>query len=149
MTARLLVVASGGGHWQQLMLLRPAFDVQDVIYATTIAGLPERSGVAPAVIVPDANRRAPIAALRSTLALTWLILRHRPDVILSTGALPGVIALALGKAFGARTIWIDSIANAEEMSKSGKLACHFADHWLSQWPDVARASGALYMGSVL
>lgn len=149
MTVKVLAIASGGGHWRQLMMLRPAFDSHHVLYATTIAGLPEQFGATPAVIVPDANGRAPIAGLLSVLFLTRLILFHRPGVVLSTGALPGVIALVLGKALGAHTIWIDSIANAEEMSKSGKLARTFADHWLTQWPDIALATDARYEGSIL
>jgi hypothetical protein len=50
---------------------------------------------------------------------------------------------------GARTIWVDSVANAEEMSMSGKLARRFAHLWLSQWEHVAGAEGAEYAGAVL
>ena len=31
---RVLAVASGGGHWVQLMRLRPAFEGTDIHYAT-------------------------------------------------------------------------------------------------------------------
>ena len=65
------------------------------------------------------------------------------------GALPGVVALALGRAMGARTVWIDSVANAAEMSLSGRLARRVAHLWLTQWEHVARDSGAEYAGSVL
>ena len=41
MTRRLLAIASSGGHWQQLMRMRPAFAGTEVTYATTLAGLPE------------------------------------------------------------------------------------------------------------
>lgn len=146
---RILAVASGGGHWQQLMLMRPAFAGHRVRYVTTLAGLPERFGAAPAVIVPDCNRDQKLAILRCTLALAWIMLRERPQVVISTGALPGVLALGLGKAMRARTIWIDSVANAEEMSMSGRQARRVADLWLSQWEHVALAEGAQYAGSVL
>ena len=149
MTRRVLAVASGGGHWQQLMLLRPAFEGTDVLYLTTMAGLPEAFGAAPARIVPDCNRDKPVEAARSAAAVAVAIARHRPHVVISTGALPGVIALALGKAARARTIWVDSVANAEEMSMSGRLARRFADLWMSQWPNVAEASGAEHAGAVL
>ena len=148
-TRRVLAVASGGGHWQQLMLLRPAFEGADILYLTTMGGLPEAFGAAPARIVPDCNRNKPLEAARSAAAIAAAIARHRPHVVISTGALPGVIALALGKGMRARTIWVDSVANAEEMSMSGRLARRFADLWMSQWPDVAEASGAGYAGAVL
>ena len=73
----------------------------------------------------------------------------RPDVVISTGAAPGYFALRLGKLFGARTIWVDSIANAEEMSLSGRLAQRYADLWLTQWPEVAKRDGARYEGRLL
>lgn len=146
---RILAVASGGGHWQQLMLLRPAFDGQRTFFLTTLAGLPEQYRATPAAIVPDCNRDEKLSILRTTLALTGHLLRYRPDVVISTGALPGVIALALGRGLGARTIWVDSVANAEEMSMSGKLARRVAHLWMSQWEHVAAAAGAEHAGAVL
>lgn len=146
---RVLAVASGGGHWQQLMQMRPAFAAQETLYVTTLPGLAEEFSAAPARLVPDCNRNEPLRAAAAVLKLGWVILTHRPHVVISTGALPGVMALALGKLTGARTIWVDSIANGEEMSMSGKLARRFADLWMSQWPHVAEAAGAEYAGAVL
>lgn len=149
MTERVLAIASGGGHWQQLMLMRPAFDGPDTTYATTLPGLPEQFGIGRFFLVPDCNRNEPLAALRCAAILAWRILRLRPRVVISTGALPGVMALALGKLTGARTIWVDSVANAETMSTSGRQARLFADLWMSQWEHVAASSGAEYAGAVL
>ena len=149
MGKRILAIASGGGHWQQLMEMREAFAGHQVTYATTLPGLPEQFGAVPAVIVEDCNRDAKRAMLRTAAALARLVWRVKPEVVISTGALPGVIALGLGKARGARTLWVDSVANAEEMSMSGRLARRVADLWLSQWPHVAQASGAEHAGSVL
>lgn len=146
---RILAVASGGGHWQQLMRLRPAFEDAGVLYLTTLRGLPEQSGALPACIVPDCNRNEKLAILRSTLAIARHILSQRPHVVITTGALPGVIALALGRMLGARTIWVDSVANAEEISMSGRLAQRFAHLWLTQWEHVAEVCGAEYAGTVL
>jgi hypothetical protein len=45
-------------------------------------------------------------------------------------------------------VWVDSVANAEELSLSGKMASEKADLCLTQWPHLA--SGAVaYEGSVL
>ncbi|WP_136637783.1 UDP-N-acetylglucosamine--LPS N-acetylglucosamine transferase [Pseudooceanicola onchidii] len=146
---RILAIASGGGHWQQLMLLRPAFEGHEVLFATTLTGLAAEFDAHPYVTVPDCNRNKKIAILRSAATVTTLILWKKPDIVISTGALPGVIALAIGRLIGARTVWIDSIANAEEMSMSGKLARRFAHLWLSQWEHVAAETGADFAGAVL
>lgn len=149
LSKRILAIASGGGHWQQLMLMRPAFDGHEVTYATTLAGLPDQFDAHPFFLVPDCNRNEPVAALRCVARLAWVILRLRPQIVISTGALPGVMAIALGKLTGARTIWVDSVANAESMSASGRQARRFADLWMSQWEHVATEAGAEYAGAVL
>ena len=145
----ILAIASAGGHWQQLMLLRPAFADHNVHYMNTLEGLAQQFEVYPTYVVPDCNRNTPFVAIRSILAIGYRVLVLRPDIIVSTGALPGVIALAFGRLIKARTIWVDSVANAEEMSASGKLARRFADLWVSQWPDVAQDAGADYAGALL
>lgn len=149
MGKRVLAVASAGGHWQQMMLLRDSFSGHQTLFLTTLDGLPEQFDAHPARILRDCNRNDLIGIVICTLQLSWQLLRFRPDAVISTGALPGVIALAQGRMLGAKTIWIDSVANAEEMSMSGKLAKRFAHHWLSQWQHVAQAEGAEYAGAVL
>lgn len=147
--SRLLAIASGGGHWAQLCMLRPAFAGYDVRFATTIAGLAEKSGAASSDLLSDCNRNQRWRSVLTAMQVLALLMRHRPDVVVTTGALPGLIAIALAKRLGARTIWIDSIANAEEMSMAGSRARKYADLWVSQWPHVAAASGAKFHGALL
>ena len=78
-----------------------------------------------------------------------MVLRHRPNVIITTGAAPGYFALRFGKLFGARTIWIDSMANAEKLSKSGAEVRKHADLWLTQWEHLAQPEGPHFIGRVL
>ena len=48
-----------------------------------------------------------------------------------------------------RTIWLDSIANSEELSGSGQHAKRWADAWLTQWPHLATPDGPDHWGMVL
>ncbi len=146
---RLLAIASGGGHWAQLCLLRPAFAGFDVHFATTIAGLDDEFGAKPCTLVSDCNRNRPFSAALAVLRIAVLLLRFRPHVVVTTGALPGLIAIALAKRLGAHTVWIDSVANAEELSMAGKHARKHASLWLTQWPHVAAESGAGFNGALL
>jgi len=145
----ILAVASGGGHWLQMMRLRAAFDSHRVVYVSVNSKT--AADVAPAAYftVRDANRWNKLGLLVQVSKMAWIVLRVRPSVVISTGAAPGYFALRLGKLLGARTIWIDSIANAEELSLSGQLARRCADLWLTQWPEVAEATGARYEGRLL
>jgi len=147
---RILGISSGGGHWVQLLRLRPAFEGCDVTYATVMEGY--RSDLehgADFRVVPDGNRWSKINLLRAALAVFLLLIRLRPDVVITTGAAPGYFAVRLGKLLGCRVVWIDSIANAEELSMSGNKAGEFVDLWLTQWPHLARDGGPEFRGSVL
>lgn len=146
---RILAVASGGGHWVQLLRLRPAFEASDVVYVTVQANYADEVKGSRFYKITDATRWSRWHLLRMIAEIVWIVLKERPDVVISTGAAPGVIALRVGKWLGARTIWLDSIANVEQMSMSGQRVRSFADLRLSQWPDVAAAEGASFKGAVL
>jgi hypothetical protein len=146
---KVLAISSGGGHWIQLLRLRPAFTHCDVLYATVKAGYAVDLGGDRLEVVPDANRWNKLSLVRCAVGVGLLLLRERPDVIISTGAAPGYFAIWLGRSIGKRTIWIDSIANAEELSLSGQKAGRYSTLWLTQWPHLARTNGPLFRGSVL
>jgi UDP-N-acetylglucosamine:LPS N-acetylglucosamine transferase len=78
-----------------------------------------------------------------------IIAKRQPDVIVTTGAAPGLAAIVAGRVFGARTLWIDSIANGEELSGSGKLARRLANQCLTQWEHLAAKGSPAYWGAVL
>ena len=44
-TKRVLAVASGGGHWDELMLLRPTLEQYNVQYVTTDTSLALQHGI--------------------------------------------------------------------------------------------------------
>lgn len=145
---KILAVASGGGHWVQLMRLRPAFVGEEVTFLTTNAGYAQDVESA-LVIVEDASLWDKVKLAKMFLQVAWCIFRLRPDVVITTGAAPGFAAIVFGKFLGARTIWIDSIANSEELSMSGQKARRWADVWLTQWEHLARPHGPEYWGGVL
>lgn len=144
----LMAVASGGGHWVQLMRLRPVFEGRDVAWVTTQADY-RKDVNGPLHVVRDANLWDKLGLLLLFLQMAWLVVRLRPRVIITTGAAPGFAALLFGRLLGARTIWVDSIANAETLSGSGSRAGRWAHVWLTQWEHLATPEGPHYWGAVL
>lgn len=146
---KVLAIASGGGHWTQMMRLKEAFDGVEIVFV----GVKDmyRSDVAPHrfYAIPDVSRLHKWSIFHALLKLLFILIRERPAVIVTTGSAPGMLALRLGKMLGARTVWIDSVANVEEVSLSGRKAGKFADLWLTQWPHLAKDEGPHYRGSVL
>jgi UDP-N-acetylglucosamine:LPS N-acetylglucosamine transferase len=146
---RLLAVASSGGHWVQLRRIAPAFAGFEIVYVTVLHSYRSQVPENRFYIVNDATRWNKLALVLLAMRLAWIIAKERPQVVVSTGAAPGYFALIFGQLFGAKTIWIDSMANIDHLSMSGSHVGKYADLWLTQWPHLARAEGPYYRGSVL
>jgi UDP-N-acetylglucosamine:LPS N-acetylglucosamine transferase len=146
---KLMAVASGGGHWVQLLRISSAFQNCDVAFVTVDESYRCQATGHRFYAVNDATRWSKFGLIRMALKLAWIILKERPQVIVSTGAAPGYIALRLGRVMGARTIWLDSIANVDRLSLSGQKIGPYADLWLTQWSHLAKGEGPYYAGSVL
>ncbi|WP_164659299.1 hypothetical protein [Tropicibacter sp. Alg240-R139] len=145
----VLAVSSGGGHWVQMQHLTPAFDGAELHFATTDPSAADRSPSERIHTYPDANKDTPLRLLVCVLRMAWILLHIRPDVVISTGAAGGFLAIRLARLIGARTMFIDSIANARKLSISARLSIGVADRVLSQWPEVAQSTGAEYRGAVI
>jgi UDP-N-acetylglucosamine:LPS N-acetylglucosamine transferase len=150
---RVMAIASGGGHWVQLMRLKPAFDGMDVFYVsldpTAAVDVPGQRYYT----IRDASRKQKWGFFVAAMQLLGILIRERPKVVVTTGSAPALIALILARTlFRAKTIWIDSIANAERLSTSGQQAGKVADLWLTQWPQLAESGPGRrpeYWGAVL
>ncbi|MDY7107622.1 MAG: UDP-N-acetylglucosamine--LPS N-acetylglucosamine transferase [Planctomycetota bacterium] len=145
----VLAVSSGGGHWVELMRIAPALDDADVAFVTVQREYADDVGGRRFYVVNDATRWNKLAVALMALRLLVIILWERPDVVITTGAAPGYFALRFGRWIKAKTVWLDSIANAEELSMSGRIAGRYADLWLTQWPDLAGDEGPEFAGAVL
>ncbi len=146
---KVLAIASGGGHWVQMGRLRPALEKADLYFATISKSYQEDVKGMPLYVFRDANRWNKLAGLLMALQVLLIVIRVRPDYVISTGAAPGYFAIRFGKLFGAKTIWVDSIANVSRLSMSGGLVKPYADLWLTQWPELVEEGGPEFSGNVL
>ncbi|MFN3193136.1 MAG: hypothetical protein ACE361_21680 [Aureliella sp.] len=146
---RVLAVCSGGGHWVQMKRLQPAFVGSCVTYASVHRVTGEEVGGAQFFRLPDANKDTKLRMLALLIRMLWILIRVRPHVVISTGAAPGYLAVRIGRLLGARTLFLDSIANAEQLSLSASMCVGVADVTLSQWRDVAEQNGLQHWGAVL
>jgi len=150
MRKRILAVASGGGHWIQMKRLQAVFEGLDVAFVSVQASYAEDVPNHRFYTVRDVTRWDRWGIVILVVQIVAILLRERPRTVITTGSAPGVITLALAKLLlHSKTMWIDSLANCEEMSASGKRARHFADVWLTQWPQLQRADGPEFWGAVL
>lgn len=153
---RLVVGASAGGHANELLLLLKAAEgiwpMAPSAYVTTMEitaqGFANRG--APVYVIGESDRRKPLQAVGVLFKSLWLAVRLRPAAVVTTGSMPLAVFCIWAKLFGAKVVWIDSVAQIDAMSVSGRVMRHVADLCLVQWPDlVARYPGVEYAGEIL
>ena len=149
-TKRILAIASGGGHWVQLRRLKPLFEQYDTAFVTIHEDYKIDVPGRRFYVVSDITRVSLPRLFVLVPQLVKILLKEKPDIVITTGSAPALICLAVARVVTrAKTIWIDSIANCERVSTSGGQARRVAHVWLTQWPDQAKPGGPAYWGAVL
>ncbi len=147
---RVLLISSCGGHWVQMNRIVPAFEKHHLFFASTEREYGSTKPKGAFFAVPEASQTSAIwRVLWQACIVLALVIRIRPHVILTTGAAPGYFALLFGKKLGAKTIWLDSIANVEIVSLAGRKAAKHADLFLTQWPHLEADGRPKFEGAVL
>jgi len=135
-----------------LLATSESWPIQPSVYVTSReiwADKLEKFG--PTYVVGECDRKKPVQIVLSFFKSLKFILKERPDVIITTGSLPIALTCLIGKCFGAKIVWIDSIAQIDKLSMSGKLLLKHADLFFTQWSEVAEdnAPNAQYHGELL
>lgn len=145
---KILAVASGGGHWVQLLRLSSVFESCDLVFVSTYKSYTFQDKPHKFYSVTDANRWNKLGLLKMANEIRVIVNKEKPDYIVSTGAAPGLAAIFWGRLIGSKTIWIDSIANVDQISLSGRLIKPFTNLHLTQWPHLAKGK-TQYKGTVI
>ncbi|WP_187276653.1 glycosyltransferase family protein [Parahaliea maris] len=146
---KLLAVCSGGGHLIELLRLAPAFEGHQLVLASTASQAPPGIEAMRYYCLTDSNASQKLRLLQTACQTARIVFRERPRAVISTGAAPGLLALAWARLLGCRLIWIDSIANPEKMSLSGRIARRLTPHCYTQWQHLGQARGVKYLGSIM
>ena len=154
---KLVVGASAGGHANELIRLLDVAEhglwpVEVAAYVTTMdltAAVFARRG-RPVHVIGEGDRKKPLRSLAVLARAVRLAVVLRPDLVVTTGSMPLAMFSICAKVLGARVVWIDSIAQIEDLSLSGRVMRHVADLCLAQWPEVAaKYTNVEYAGELL
>jgi UDP-N-acetylglucosamine transferase subunit ALG13 len=139
---KICLAGSGGGHVRQLLDLRPLWSEHDYFFVTEDTALgrslrdSHRTYLVPHFAWGQAKRGAPFrmarAALSSFFTTAALMLKERPQVIISTGAGAVYFAVLWARLLGAKVVAIESFARFEGPSLFGRLTVPFAHHFVVQ-----------------
>lgn len=136
---KIAVACSTGGHMVQAKQLAPVYQQYDHFYFTFKGGVAkELSKSARVIAIPNITKQNPISWVVGIVASFWLALRERPDMIISTGAGIVVFFCIFSKLFGAKLIFIESMARIERPTLTARMLYPFADLFLVQWPGLLK-----------
>lgn len=134
----ICLTCSHGGHLTEMRKLEPAFAGHHTFYICYDAATTrELEG---AYRIPNMARN-PIELLKNLFRATRIFMKERPDVIVSTGAEIALPVVAVGKLFGAKTVYIECGAQVSRPSFTGRVMYYFADAFFVQWPELLQAYG--------
>ncbi|MBE9191001.1 UDP-N-acetylglucosamine--LPS N-acetylglucosamine transferase [Gloeocapsopsis crepidinum LEGE 06123] len=147
---KLLLVCNPGGHFSTMMGLKSfwsAYSREWVTYPKWDTQSLYDKEVVNWVEMQEARMLFP-ACVNFTKALTILD-KSKPDLVMSTGASLAVPFVLASKFFGIKTVFVESITRANELSLSGKMVYNLVDEFYVQWPEcVQRYPKAQYKGVV-
>lgn len=145
----IVAVASIGGHWIQLLRICTGLSTNfEITFVSTHPDCAKMVIDSDFFNVSDFSRWNAYKIVPVFFKFAWKFLKKRPTAVLTTGAAPGLTALLAAKLLGIKTIWIDSIANVEHLSFSGRIASKFVSRIYTQWPELA-TDKIIYAGNVL
>jgi len=147
---KILAVASSGGHWMQLLRITATLEnIFDICYVSTLSDRKLSVKGQRFHSINDFSRTNPFKIIPVFTQALQIIRNENPDVIITTGAAPGLVMAFTGWLLGKRTIWIDSLANVQRLSLSGRIASLFVSRIYTQWKELQKEGKVFFAGNVL
>lgn len=153
---RVLFISSTGGHFSELLQLKPLFNKYDSYIITekdkTNENLKEEYGDK-LFFLPYGTRSKLFTYIFKyfylCLKTIYLFFRIRPKYIVTTGTHTAVPMCYLGKLFGCKIIFIETFANSKSKTLSGKMIYPIANLFIVQWKEMLDLyPKAVYGGSI-
>lgn len=150
--AKIGLISSSGGHWDELMCLKDLTNDNDCFYVTEGGGQITDSKLQNVYTVPQINRHEKwfIAHFFKLFILAKKILHNeKPDAVITTGALMAYPFCVIAKIMKIKVIYIESFARITDSSLTGKMVYPIADLFLVQWESLLDVyPKAIYVGGI-
>lgn len=149
---KICFIASTGGHFEQLMMLKPLMDKNDsfiVTEKTSYSPIKEHRKV---YFLKQVNRHEKSFIpnmIVNFIRTLRIFIKEKPDVVISTGALATIPMCLISKAFRKKLIFIESFAKITSPTLTGKLIYKFADKFYVQWEEMLKIyPNAIFKGGI-
>ncbi len=136
---KVMLVGSAGGHLLQLHRLKPWWERHDRTWVTF--QMPDSMSLLADEDVVWAYHPTTrnIPNLLRNLRLAWkLVRKHRPSVVVSSGAGVAFPFFLIGRLYGARTIYLEVYDRIDLPTMTGRLCYPLSNLFLLQWEQQKR-----------
>lgn len=149
---KLCFAASSGGHYEQLMMLKPLMEKYESFLITEETSYNSNVNGLKTYYMMQVNRKEktflPYMIINLFRSLK-IYLKERPDVVICTGVLATIPICLIAKFAGKKMIYIESFAKVTSPTETGKLLYKFADQFYVQWePMLEIYPKAIYLGGI-
>jgi len=149
---KLCFAASSGGHFEQILMLRPLMEKYDSFLITEKTTYKADVKGVKMYYLHQVNRREiwfPFEMIGNSFRSLFIYIKERPDVVITTGVLAMIPMCLLAKILGKKLIYIESFAKVTTPTETGKLMYKYADQFYVQWPQMKEVyPDAIYLGGI-
>lgn len=149
---KICFAASSGGHFEQLMMLKPLMNKYDSFVVTEKTGYSSNVEGFTNYRLMQVNRKElsmPFRLIINGFKSVYILIKEKPDVIITTGVLAMIPLCLLAKFCGKKLIYIESFAKINSPTLTGKLLYKYADRFYVQWESMKKFyPDAIYLGGI-
>ncbi len=149
---KICFAASSGGHFEQLMMLKPLMEKYDSFVLTEKTKYSAAVDGQKTYFVSQVNRKEKLwifKLLGCAFRSFFIFLKERPNVVICTGVLATIPMCLIAKLFGKKLIYIESFAKVTSPTVSGKKLYKKADRFYVQWESMKEVyPDAIYLGGI-
>ena len=142
---KILFISSTGGHFAELMQLKPLMEKCDYHIVTekteTNKNLKEKYKNKIDFLVYGTKREKmiyPFILLVNSIISLFIYIKVRPQVIITTGTHTAGPMCCIAKILGSKVIYIETFANRTTKTEAGKILYYVADTFVVQWEEMLK-----------
>lgn len=143
MKRNVMFISSTGGHLSEMLQLKSLFDKYNyhIVTEKTKSNLnlkDKYKGKVDFLVfgTKDFMLTYPFKLLYNCFKSLYIYFKIHPDYIITTGAHTAGPMCCLGKIFGSKIIYIETFANMNTKTITGKLLYPIADKFIVQWESM-------------
>lgn len=146
--AKICLISSSGGHFEQLSMLKKLGEKYDIFWVTEKSDYKGNADY----YLPSTGSNDPLFPIQMSIngvetLKIWK--KEKPDFVITTGTMVAIPMCLLAKVKGKKVIYIETFARVTDCTRAGKMMYKIADLFIYQWEELKKYyPNGVYGGSI-